>query len=110
MHTEGGIFCSSVEVYFGAKDTALPVSVQIRHMENGFPTQRILPFGEKTLSPASVNTSADASVATNSALSASSSTYLSSVSTDKYPYSPSLSSTYFPIIAISTLFLVFKTK
>jgi len=64
VDTEGGLFCSSVEVYFGAKDTALPVSVQIRHMENGFPTQRILPFGEKTLSPASVNTSADASVAT----------------------------------------------
>lgn len=61
---EGGIFCSSVEVYFGAKDTALPVSIQIRHMENGFPTQKILPFGDKTLSPSAVNTSADASVAT----------------------------------------------
>ena len=61
---EGGIFVSSVEVYFGAKDTALPVSVQIRHMENGFPTQKILPFGDKTLSPSAVNISADGSVAT----------------------------------------------
>ena len=61
---KGGIFVSSVELYFGAKDTALPVSVQIRHMENGFPTQKILPFGDKTLNPSSVNTSADASVAT----------------------------------------------
>ena len=34
-------------------------------MENGFPTQKILPFGEKTLSPADVTTSADASVGTN---------------------------------------------
>lgn len=61
---KGGIFVSSVELYFGAKDTALPVSVQIRHMENGMPTQKILPFGDKTLNPSSVNTSADASVAT----------------------------------------------
>ena len=61
---QGGIFVSSVELYFGAKDTALPVSVQIRHMENGMPTQKILPFGDKTLNPSSVNTSADASVAT----------------------------------------------
>ena len=61
---KGGIFVSSVELYFGAKDTALPVSVQIRHMENGMPTQKILPFGDKTLNPSSVNTSGDASVAT----------------------------------------------
>ena len=61
---KGGIFVPSVEVYFGAKDTALPVTIQLRHMENGFPTQKILPFGEKTLVPADVNTSADASVAT----------------------------------------------
>ena len=61
---KGGIFVSSVEAYFGAKDTALPVTIQIRHMENGFPTQKIVPFGEKTLSPASVNTSADASTST----------------------------------------------
>lgn len=61
---KGGIYVSSVELYFGAKDTALPVSVQIRHMENGMPTQKILPFGDKTLNPSSVNTSADASVAT----------------------------------------------
>ena len=61
---KGGIFVPSVEVFFGAKDTALPVTIQIRHMENGFPTQKILPFGEKTLVPADVNISADATVAT----------------------------------------------
>ena len=61
---KGGIFVPSIEVYFGAKDTALPVTIQLRHMENGFPTQKILPFGERTLVPADVNTSADASVAT----------------------------------------------
>ena len=61
---KGGIFVSSIEAYFGAKDTSLPVSIQIRHMENGFPTQKIVPFGEKSLSPASVNISSDATVAT----------------------------------------------
>jgi len=61
---KGGIFVPSIEVYFGKKDTSLPVSIQIRHMENGFPTQKIVPFGEKSLSPADVNISADASVAT----------------------------------------------
>ena len=33
-------------------------------MENGSPTQKILPFGEKTLNPSSVNISADASSST----------------------------------------------
>ena len=64
VDTKGGIFVTSVEIYFGAKDTALPVTVQLRHMSNGFPTQKILPFGEKVLYPASVNTSADSSSST----------------------------------------------
>ena len=64
VDTKGGIFASSLDVYFGAKDTALPVTVQLRHMENGSPTQKILPFGEKTLNPSSVSISADGSTAT----------------------------------------------
>ena len=64
VDTKGGIFASSLELYFGAKDIALPVTVQLRHMENGSPTQKILPFGEKTLNPSSVSISADGSTAT----------------------------------------------
>jgi len=64
VEQKGGIFVSSVDLYFGAKDTALPVSVQIRHMENGMPTQKIVPFGEKSLSPSAVNISADATSST----------------------------------------------
>ena len=64
VDTKGGIFASSLELYFGAKDIALPVTVQLRHMENGSPTQKILPFGEKTLVPADVNTTADGSTST----------------------------------------------
>ena len=64
VNTRGGVFATSVEFYFGAKDTALPATVQIRHMENGFPTQKILPFAEITLYPADINISADASSST----------------------------------------------
>jgi len=64
VNTRGGIFATSVEFYFGAKDTALPATVQIRHMENGFPTQKVVPFGEITLYPSSINVSADASSST----------------------------------------------
>ncbi len=64
VNTRGGVFATSVEFYFGAKDTALPATVQIRHMENGFPTQKVVPFGEITLYPSSINVSADASSST----------------------------------------------
>ena len=64
IDTRGGVFITSVDLYFGAKDTALPVTVQLRHMSNGFPTQKIVPFGEKVLYPSSVNVSGDASSAT----------------------------------------------
>ena len=61
----GGIFVTSVELYFAAKDTSLPVSVQLRHMENGFPTPKLVgDFAHKNLYPADVNVTADASVAT----------------------------------------------
>ena len=60
----GGIFVTSVELYFAVKDTSFPVTVQLRHMENGMPTQKILPFGEKTLTPSLVNVTSDASTST----------------------------------------------
>ena len=60
----GGIFVTSVEIYVGAKDDNLPITVQIRHMQNGSPTQKILPFAEKTLDPADVTTTSDGSSST----------------------------------------------
>ena len=64
VDTVGGIFVTSVELYIGAKDDNLPITVQIRHMQNGSPTQKILPFGEKTLNPSDVTTTADGSSST----------------------------------------------
>ena len=60
----GGIFVTSVEIYVGAKDDNLPITVQIRHMQNGSPTQKILPFAEKTLDPSEVTTTSDGSSST----------------------------------------------
>ena len=60
----GGVFLSSIDLYFQSKDANIPVTVQIREVKNGYPSTTILPFGEVTLNPSAVNTSADSSVAT----------------------------------------------
>ena len=60
----GGVFLSSVDLYFSSKDSNIPVTVQIRDVVNGYPGQKILPFSEVTLNPSSVNTSSDSSTAT----------------------------------------------
>jgi hypothetical protein len=63
---ESGIFLTRCDVYFRAKDDSdIPVSMQIRTVELGSPTQKILPFSEVTLDPANVNTSFDGSVPTS---------------------------------------------
>ena len=55
---EAGIFVTKCEIFFRTKDTAgLPVTLQIRTMQTGFPTQTILPFGEVTLDPSEVQIS-----------------------------------------------------
>ena len=63
-----GVFITSCDIFFTAKPTTTgdntPVSIQIRTIENGFPSQKILPFSEVTLETSSVNTSTDGSVAT----------------------------------------------
>ena len=62
---EGGIFLTSCEVYFQTKDDMdIPVTFQIRTMEGGMPTQKILPFSEIVKSPADINVSPTGTVAT----------------------------------------------
>jgi hypothetical protein len=48
-------FVTKIDLIFTAKDSAIPVTVDIREMVNGFPTQNIIPFSEVTLNPGSVN-------------------------------------------------------
>ena len=61
----GGIFVTSCDVYFQTKDDMdIPMTFQLRTMEGGVPTQKILPFSEIILSPDQINTSTNGTVAT----------------------------------------------
>lgn len=58
-----GVFITKLDLFFGRKSSTYPITVQIREVENGFPTPSIVPFGSKTLQPSEVT--ANPSVATN---------------------------------------------
>ena len=61
----GGIFITSCDIYFQSKDDMdIPMTFQIRTMEGGVPTQKILPFSEIILSPDLINVSTNGTVAT----------------------------------------------
>ena len=60
----GGMMITSIDLFFQAKSTHMPVSVEIRNMVNGYPGQTVLPFSVKTLNPDAVNLSGDGSAAT----------------------------------------------
>ena len=64
VESNGGMFATSIDVYFETKDTTMPVSVEIRTMHNGYPANIVIPFSEVTLLPADVNTSTDGSAKT----------------------------------------------
>ncbi len=57
----GGIFCSSVDIFFRAKapSTGVPVRLTIRETRNGIPTQRVVAGADKILYPGSVNIPSD---------------------------------------------------
>lgn len=58
-------FLTSVDVFFRTKDPNIPVTLQIRTVQNGVPTQVILPFAEVSLEPSQVNISETGNVPTN---------------------------------------------
>ena len=61
-----GVFLTRCDVFFRSKDDLdIPVTFQIRTMQGGFPTTKILPFSEIILEPNQVSTSGDGSVATS---------------------------------------------
>ena len=63
---ESGIFLTRCDIFFKSKDdTDIPVLLQIRTMQGGYPTQTILPFSEIILDPDQVNISSDGTVATS---------------------------------------------
>jgi hypothetical protein len=64
VEPDSGIFVTSIDLYFSAKDTTLPVTIQLRPMSQGLPSKEVYPFGEVILEPGQINTSTDASIAT----------------------------------------------
>lgn len=59
VENPGGIFLSKVRVYFATKDDAIPVTCQIRAVENGVPVPYPIPNASKTISPSSVTIPGD---------------------------------------------------
>lgn len=55
-------FLTSVDLYFASKDSVRPATVQIREMQNGFPSTVIL--AEKVLQPSEIQVSANGTAAT----------------------------------------------
>lgn len=60
----GGCFLTSVDIYFASADKSVPVTLQLREVVNGYPGQRVLPFGEVVLPAEAVQVSADSKTAT----------------------------------------------
>ncbi len=63
VEEEGGVFLSSVDIFFKTKDSSIPISMQIRTMENGYPSKEILPFSDCTIDPDQVELSDNAAIA-----------------------------------------------
>lgn len=61
---KNGCFITKVDIFFSTKDSNLPVTLEVRTTDNGYPGKRILPFSRVTLLPEQVTTSTDASTAT----------------------------------------------
>jgi hypothetical protein len=61
---QSGVYLTKCDLFFSSKDDIIPVTLQVREMQLGIPTQTILPFAEVVLDPKDVNISEDASVPT----------------------------------------------
>jgi hypothetical protein len=57
IEQKGGCFLSKVDVFFASKDTAIPATLEIREVVNGYPGKRVLPFSRVTLKPEAINLS-----------------------------------------------------
>jgi hypothetical protein len=64
VEPDSGIFVTSLDLYFYSRDQELPVTVQLRPVQLGQPTDQIYPFGEVVIEPSDVIISEDASLPT----------------------------------------------
>jgi hypothetical protein len=58
-----GVYLDKIDLYFQSRHASLGVELQIREVENGSPSIKILPFGRTSLPRSSINVSSDASLA-----------------------------------------------
>ena len=61
VEQESGIYVTKVDLFFKSKDPDIPVTVQLRPVTLGTPTENVYPFSEVTISPDQINLSDDAS-------------------------------------------------
>ena len=59
----GGLFVTKLDLFVQAKDANIPLNVSIRSVENGIPTQQIVPGADVNVYPSSITTSTDGSQA-----------------------------------------------
>ena len=59
-----GIFVTKVDIFFRSKAEKLPVMVEIREVELGLPSKKILPFSKVDVLPEQINTSEDSTLPT----------------------------------------------
>ena len=64
VEPDSGIFATSVDLYFYSRDPELPVTIQLRPMQLGLPTNEVYPFSEVVIDPKNVQISDDASLPT----------------------------------------------
>lgn len=64
VEPESGIYVTSVDLFFYSKDDTLPITIQLRPMQLGVPTQEVYPFSEVVLDPVDVQISDSSAVPT----------------------------------------------
>ena len=63
-NNDNGVLLTKFDVFFQAKSVVNGITLQLREVVNGYPTDTILPFSSVTLQPKDVNVSADGSTPT----------------------------------------------
>lgn len=58
------LILTGLDLFFYAKDSSIPMFVEIRKVINGVPTQTIVPFSRRTVTPDEITLTTDGSVAT----------------------------------------------
>lgn len=65
VDTAAGIYVTKIDVFFSKKDNNFPVTLQLRPMDNGYPSStEIIPSSQIVVPGSSVNTSTNATAAT----------------------------------------------